>query len=83
MTGPRRPLGEMLTDVLGAVAPGLDRDAGLTVRSVALALPIEVALRRSGGTWQVLGDVPRTVTRTAFDTPPDRIEVHCVREGEA
>jgi len=70
----RRPLGEMLQEIgggalLAAAAPGI------TLRSLHVVLPIEVALTRARGEWSLLGDVPRTVTRTAFDVEPGRLEV--------
>lgn len=71
----RRPLGETLTGLLDAVWPVDSTAASLSLRSVAVTLPIELALRRVGGAWEILGDVPRTVTRTAFDGQPGRIEV--------
>jgi hypothetical protein len=71
----RRPLGEMLTELLD-LGSGFRRDApALALRSVSVTLPIEVALRRVGREWELLGDVPRTVTRTAFDGRPSRIQV--------
>jgi hypothetical protein len=74
MTG-RRPLGDTLIDVgIGA----LDSAAampGLFVREVAVTLPIDVALRRVGDEIDLLGDVPRTVTRTRFDSEPARLAV--------
>jgi hypothetical protein len=78
----RRPLGEMLTELLD-LSSGLGRNApALALRSVSVTLPIEVALRRVDGEWELLGDVPRMVTRTAFDGRPGRIEVLYVR-GDA
>ena len=69
----RRPLGETVLDVvLGAAVASTPAPL---LRSVSMKLPIEVSLRRTKEGWELLGDVPRTVTRTPFDTPPSRLEV--------
>jgi hypothetical protein len=70
----RRPLGDMLAEVAEGAALGVC-GTPVTVRQVALTLPVEIALELRGGEWLVLGDVPRLVTRTAFDTTPSRLDV--------
>jgi hypothetical protein len=89
----RRLLGDTLLDVmLGAAvaSSGLSREQEpvasgfsptLLLQSVEMTLPIEVSLRRRAGTWEVLGDVPRTVTRTPFDRAPGRLEVVWIPGG--
>jgi hypothetical protein len=71
----RRLLGDTLIDVgIGA----LDSAAalpGLFVREIVVTLPIDVALRQAGDQIDLLGDVPRTVTRTRFESEPARLEV--------
>jgi len=76
----RRELGETLADVGGGVLDALAADPGITVRNVVYALPIEFAVSGRGGEAIVLGDVPRLITRTAFDIPPTRVEFRCVAE---
>jgi hypothetical protein len=71
----RRPLGETLFEVMADVVTAVSAAPSVTLRSVAITLPIELALRHANGVWDVLGDVPRTVTRTAFDWQPGRLEV--------
>lgn len=70
----RRPLGEMLTEVaadtLEAAAAG-----GIRVRRVEVSLPVEIALRHGAGGVDLLGELPRTLTRTPFDTRPGRLEI--------
>jgi hypothetical protein len=70
----RRLLGETLVEIAeGAVAGATGTP--ITVRRIAVTLPIEIALQRRGGDWLVLGDLPRLLTRTAFDTTPSRLDV--------
>jgi hypothetical protein len=38
---------------------------------------------RAAGEWHLLGDVPRTVTRTAFDQPPGRLEIIWTARADA
>jgi hypothetical protein len=71
---PRRPLGEMLEDVaLGALRAAAA--PGVAVTRLSVTLPVEVSLALAGGEWRLLGDLPRMVTRTAFDSEPSRLEV--------
>jgi hypothetical protein len=71
----RRALGEMLTEVCLGTLPAIARTAGLQVRRVAIELPVEFSVRGSGDSAQLLGDMPRLVTRTAFDVQPSRLLV--------
>ena len=83
----RRPLADTLIDValgtLEAVAPMYENVPSLTAREIAVSLPIEFAVRRAAGEWHLLGDVPRTVTRTAFDQPPGRLEIIWTARADA
>jgi hypothetical protein len=70
----RRLLGDTLVELAeGAVSA--TAGTPIVVRTIAVTLPIEIALQRRGGDWCVLGDLPRFLTRTAFDTTPSRLDV--------
>jgi hypothetical protein len=72
----RRPLGELLGEVAAGamdaltIAPNL-----LRIDRLVVTLPVEMQLHRVDREVQVLGDLPRLLTRTAFDLEPGRIEV--------
>ena len=70
----RRALGEMLAEV-GLALPAMAQTAGLRVQRVAVALPVEIGLRGSGADTELLGDMPRLRTRTAFDVQPSRMVI--------
>lgn len=76
MSAPRRQLRDTMLDVaFGALTAATD--AGLvTIRDVAVTLPVEIVLQRHDGQWRLQADVPRLLTRTAFDVTPTRLEVH-------
>jgi hypothetical protein len=69
----RRELGQTLAEIGAGLQPLLAQAARLNVRRVAVDLPLEFALRGHGAATQVLGELPRCVTRTAFDTTPSRL----------
>jgi hypothetical protein len=74
MTG-RRLLAETLVDIgIGALDPAA-LPPGLVVREVAVTLPVEIAIRGAGDSIDLVGDVPRMVTRTRFDSEPARVAV--------
>ena len=70
----RRALGDMLVEV-GSALPAIAQAAGVHVRQVAVVLPVEIALRKSGTGTELLGDMPRLRTRTTFDIQPSRLVV--------
>lgn len=74
----RRPLGETLSDIAGG-ALGIGAAAGTLVRvtSIDLDLPLDIRLADGPEGPVVVGDVPLFRTRTAFDTEPSRLIVHC------
>jgi hypothetical protein len=80
MTAPRRPLGDMLAEVISGTLEALPLARDLRVRDIAVTLPVEFGVRRKGEADEVLGDLPRTVTRTRFDIPPGRLDVRWARE---
>lgn len=71
----RRPLGEMLGEVAAGAMDALFSAPQLRVNRIAITLPVEMQLNWVDNQVQVLGDLPRLVTRTAFDVEPGRIEV--------
>jgi hypothetical protein len=71
----RRPLGDMLGEVASDALDAIALAPGLRIDRISLALPVEMQLHWVGGEVQVLGDLPRQVTRTDFDLRPGRIEV--------
>lgn len=74
MTG-RRLLAETLVDIgIGALAP-TTVPPGLVVREVSVTLPIEIALCPAGDSIDLIGDVPRVLTRTRFDSAPATLAV--------
>ena len=70
----RRPLGELLGELAQGFA-GFGGGAGIQPRSLHLNLPIDLRLATVEGGFEILGDVPLFVTRTAFDPDPARIEI--------
>ncbi len=77
----RRLLGETLIDVASGAFEAAAATSVVSVRQLTLTLPIEFGLQQSGSVCELLGDVPRTVTRTAFDLTPGRLEVTWLAEG--
>ena len=71
----RRPLGETLGEIASGTLDVLRVTPQLGINRIAVTLPLETQLHKVGGQVQVLGDLPRLVTRTAFDLRPGRIEV--------
>ncbi len=71
----RRTLANMLAEVAAGTLDALAAAPGLLVQAIEVDLPIEVAWHRAGDEIELLGDVPRTITRTVFDTPPARLHV--------
>jgi hypothetical protein len=78
----RRPLGDMLVEIVGGTLEALASTPEMRVRRIAVTLPVEVELRRVGDRTDLLGDLPRSVTRTAFDIEPGRLVV-VWEQGEA
>lgn len=89
MTAPRRPLDEMLTELvagLGAIgARGAEAFAanGIAPSSVEFDLPVEASVEHRGGRWVVLADSPRTRLRTEFDRPASRLTAKIALERSA
>lgn len=71
----RRPLGEMLVEVGSGTLQGLAVAPDLRVRRMVVTLPVELGLRRAGDRVELLADLPRAITRTAFDIEPGRLEL--------
>lgn len=88
MTAPRRPLDEMLAELVAGLAPLGERDAmasgaGIAPSSVEFDLPVEASVEHRGGQWVVLADSPRTRLRTVFDRPASRLAARIVVERSA
>jgi hypothetical protein len=62
-------LGEVASGTMDALAVAPE----LRVRQMAVTLPVEFAISRRAGQIDLLGDLPRSITRTAFDIQPSRI----------
>jgi hypothetical protein len=77
----RRLLGDTLVEIASGTLDALAAAPGLRVRSVSVTLPLELELSRTGDRTDIRGDVPRAVTRTAFDIEPGRLMV-VWEEGE-
>lgn len=75
MTAPRRLLGDTLVEVAAGMADADRLTPGLAIHSLEVTLPIELTWRGTGADVQMLGELPRTVTRTAFDRDPSRVAV--------
>ena len=70
----RRALSDMLIDVADGVL-GLAVPPGLRATGLEVTLPVEIELRRTAEGHDFLAELPRFVTRTAFDRPTDRLTV--------
>jgi hypothetical protein len=74
---PRRPLEDMIGDLVGAVSlPGRDPTTGLHASSVEFSLPVEMRVSSGPNGFTVHADMPATRTPTAFDMPVGRLNVH-------
>lgn len=71
----RRPLGEMLVEVASSTLEGLAVAPHLRVRRMVVTLPVEVGFRHARDHVELLADLPRAITRTAFDIEPGRLEL--------
>ena len=85
----RRPLDEMLTELVAGLAPLGERGAkaldaaGIAPSSVEFDLPVEASVEHRDGQWVVLADSPRTRLRTVFDPPASRLTARVVVERGA
>ncbi len=79
MSASRRPLDEMLTELVAGLGMIGERGAtafaaaGIAPSSFEFDLPVEASIEHRDGKWVVLADSPRTRLRTAFDLPASRI----------
>jgi hypothetical protein len=77
-----RPLGDMLTDVVGSL---LDLSAGQNVvraTSLELTLPINVTVNRSKGGLIFCADVPAWRWRTDWDPPFGQLRLTLEETGQ-
>ena len=77
----RRALSDMLVDVADGVL-GLDVPAGLRATALEVTLPVEIEMARTPQGPEFRAELPRFVTRTAFDRAPSRLTVRWA-EGAA
>lgn len=86
MTEPRRPLDEMLTELVAGLGAFGERGAsafastGIAPSSVEFNLPVEASVEHRDGQWVLLADSPRTRLRTDFDRPASRLAATIVME---
>lgn len=66
-----KPLSLMLTDVAEGTLAAAPRGAIRATR-IEMTLPVDIAI---GAQTELLGELPRYVTRTAFDAPPSRLTI--------
>ena len=71
----RRLLADTLVDMGASALDAAAALPGLAISELALTLPLEVAVVHAGNDIELVGDVPRTVTRTRFDAEPARLAV--------
>ena len=71
----QRPLGDMLTEVLGAVGAAGNETLRVRTRRLELTLPIEVSLEELDGETTFIADLPVWRWRTIFERPPSSINV--------
>jgi len=89
MTAARRPLDEMLAELVAGLGAFGERGAhafaatGIAPISVEFDLPVEASVEHRHGQWVVLADSPRTRLRTAFDRPASRLTATIVVERGA
>lgn len=89
MSAPRRPLDEMLIELVAGLGVIGERGAtafaaaGIAPNSFEFELPVEASVEHRDGQWVVLADSPRTRLRTAFDRPASRLTARIVVERGA
>lgn len=89
MSPARRPLDDMLTELVASFGASGERGAmafaatGIAPISFEFDLPVEASVEHRDGQWVVLADSPRTRLRTAFDRPASRLSARIVVERGA
>ena len=76
----RRPLSEVLDELVLALQPDPGRHPGLGVTELLVDLPVEAALIREPDGLVVLADLPRWRWRSAFDREPGRLRATLRKE---
>ena len=71
----QRPLGDMLTEVLGAVGSAGNETLRVRTKRLELTLPIEVSLQDIDGETTFIADLPVWRWRTIFERPPSSLSV--------
>lgn len=75
----RRALSVMLDEVADSVF-GLASLPGLRATALEMTLPVEVEIVPTKAGPEFRAELPRFVTRTSFDPPPDKLTVRWVEE---
>jgi hypothetical protein len=80
----RRPLAELLGELADSVF-GFAGGDELHVRSLSVAVPVDLRVAITDTGLELFGDVPLFLTRTAFDPDPARLDVlwHVLPVAEA
>ena len=72
----RRPLGEVIVELSESLATEHVPPSLFRVTTLAVDVPIEVALERSGSDIVFVADAPRWRWRSVFDRTPGRMTLH-------
>ncbi|MEO8751432.1 MAG: hypothetical protein ABI624_02010 [Casimicrobiaceae bacterium] len=70
----RRALADLLIDVADGLF-GVADLPGLRATAMAVTLPVDIEMARTPDGPEFRAELPRFVTRTSFDGPPDRLTV--------
>jgi hypothetical protein len=79
----RRALWETIVELCDSVTPRGDAASMVRVTGLSVALPVDVALRTSGGEVEVLAEAPRSRWRGGFDERPSRMSLTMSTEDVA
>ncbi len=77
----RRSLADTIVNLADAMPPRGPAASLIRVTELSMSVPIEVALRRVGDEFEVLGDLPRWRWKTGFDETPGQMALTFM-EGE-
>ena len=72
----RRPFGDVVSSLVDALTSPELAAAGLRVTRLAVDVPVEVALERSGSEIDFIAEIPLWRWRSEFDREPGRMVLH-------